>query len=61
MNSNSTIDQAITICLEDFHGTIVPIDVNTYLFVDFEYLILDIQLPSLYLFRIAGYLEKCRP
>ena len=56
INSNSIVDQAITVCLEDFHDTAVPASVNTYLVVDFEFLASDIQITSQYPSNIVGYL-----
>lgn len=55
-NSDSMVDLVITVCLEDFQDTAAPAIVNTYPLVDFESLISDIQLASLYPSRTAGNL-----
>ena len=56
INSDSIVDRAITVCLEDFHDTAAPVSVNTYSIVDFEFLALDIQIASQYPSNIIGYL-----
>jgi hypothetical protein len=48
MNSNFIVYLAIYICLEDFHDTSAPPSVKTYILVDFEFLMSDIQLTPLY-------------
>ena len=42
INSDSIVDRAIHICLEDFHDTAPPSKVNTYPLVDFVSSMLDI-------------------
>jgi hypothetical protein len=42
------MDLVIHVCLEDFHNTVTPPSVKTCILVDFEFLMLDIQLASLY-------------
>ena len=42
MNSNSIMDLVIHICLEGFHDTTYPPRVETYLLVDFKFLVSDI-------------------
>ena len=47
------MDIVINTCLEDFYDTSNPSNVKTYSFVDFESLVLDIQLASLYPYSTA--------
>ena len=56
INSYSIVDQAITICFEDFRDTAAPISVNTYPLVDFEFLASDIRFASQYPSSNARYL-----
>ena len=56
MNSDSIVDRAIYIYLEDFHDTAAPPSVKTNPLVDLESAVSDIQLASLYPSRTAGYL-----
>ncbi|KAL2534468.1 Uncharacterized protein Adt_07819 [Abeliophyllum distichum] len=56
INSDSMVDLAITVCLEDFHDIAAPPKVNTNPLVDFESLISYIQLASFYPSITAGYL-----
>jgi hypothetical protein len=48
------MDLVIHDCLVDFHNTTTPPNVKTYPLVDFESLVSDIQLVSLYLSSIYG-------
>ena len=61
MNSDSIVDLAIQVCLEDFHDTAAPPSINTNPLVDFESFESEIQLASLYPSSTAGYLVKCNP
>ena len=56
MNSDSIIDLAMQVCLEDFQDTVAPPRVKTYPLVDFESLVSDIQFVSQYPSSTAGYL-----
>ena len=56
INSDSMVDLAIQVCLEDFQDTAAPPSVNTYPLVDFESFISDIQFALVYPSRTAGYL-----
>ena len=56
MNSDSIVDLAMQVCLEDFQETTAPPKVNTYPLVDLVSLESDIQLASLYPSNTAGYL-----
>ena len=56
INSNSIVDRATTIYLEDFHDAVALASVNTYPLVDFKFLPLDIQFTSQYPSSTAGYL-----
>jgi hypothetical protein len=42
------MDLAIHVYLEDLYDIIVPLNMKTYPLVDFKYVVLDIQLASLY-------------
>jgi len=50
MSSDSIVERAIHVCLEDFQDTAVTPKVNTYLLVDFDSSEFVIQLASLYPF-----------
>ena len=56
MNSNSIVDLAMHVYLEDFQETAAPSKVNTYSLMDFKSFISDIQFASLYPSSTAGYL-----
>ena len=56
MNSDSIVDLAMQVCLEDFQDTVAPPRVKTYPLVDFESLVSDIQFASQYPSNIARYL-----
>ncbi|CAN8307660.1 unnamed protein product [Cochlearia groenlandica] len=56
INSDSTVDLAMTVCLEDFQDTAAPAMVKTYPLVDFEFLESAIQLASLYPSKTPGSL-----
>ena len=56
MNSDSIVDLAMQVCLEDFQVTVAHPKVNTYPLVDLVSLESDIQLASLYPSNTAGYL-----
>ena len=49
MNSDSIMELAIHVCLEDFQDTVMPPRVNTYPLFDFDSSESAIQLASLYL------------
>jgi len=48
MNSDSIVERAIHVCLEDFQDTAALPRVNTYPLVDFDFSESAIQLASLY-------------
>ena len=48
MNSDSIVEQAIHVCLKDFHDTAALPRVNMYPLVDFDFSESAIQLASLY-------------
>ncbi|CAL8148196.1 unnamed protein product [Prunus armeniaca] len=56
MNSDSIVDRAMHVCLEDFQDTAAPHNVNTYPLVDLVSVLSEIQLASLYPSNIGGYL-----
>ena len=56
MNSESIVDLAMQVCLEDFQDTATPPRVKTYPLVDFKSLVADIQFASQYPSSTAGYL-----
>ena len=56
MNSDSIVDLAIQVCVEDFQDTAALPRVKTYPRVDFESLVSDIQFASQYPSSTAGYL-----
>ena len=56
MNSDSIVDLAMQVCLEDFQDTTAPRRVKTYPLVDFESLVSDIQFAAQYPSSTAGYL-----
>ena len=56
INSDSIVDLAMHVCLEDFQETAALSKVKTYPLVDFESLVSDIQFASLYPSSTAGYL-----
>jgi len=47
------MDLEINFCLQVFYDTTTPPSVNTYPFIDFEFLVLYFQLASLYPSSIA--------
>ena len=55
MNSDSLVDLAMQVCLEDFQDRAIPPRVKTYPLVDFESLVSDIQFASQYPSSTAGY------
>ena len=55
MNSDSIVERAIHVCLEDFQETVVPPRVNTYPLVDFDSSESAIQFASLYSSSTDGY------
>ena len=55
MNSDSIVERAIHVCLEDFQDTAAPPRVNTYPLVDFDSSESAIQLASLYPSSTGGY------
>ena len=55
MNSDSIVERAIHVCLEDFQDNAAPPRVNTYPLVDFDSSESAIQLASLYPSSIGGY------
>ncbi|CAL5433238.1 unnamed protein product [Camellia sinensis] len=56
MNSDSIVDLAMQVCLEDFQDTAAPPRVKTYPLVDFKSLVSDIQFASQYPSSTVGYL-----
>jgi hypothetical protein len=48
INSDSIIDLVIHVCLENFYETSTPPNVKTYPLMNFEFLVWDIKLASLY-------------
>ena len=55
MNSNSIVERAIHVCLEDFQDTVAPARVNMYPLVNFDSSESAIQLASLYPSSTGGY------
>ena len=55
MNSDSIVERAIHVCLEDFQDTAAPPRVNTYPLVVFDSSESGIQLASLYPSSTGGY------
>jgi len=55
MNSDSIVERAIHVCLEDFQDTAAPSRVNTNPLVDFDFSESAIQLVSLYPSSTGGY------
>ena len=55
MNSDSIVERAIHVCLEDFQDTAAPPRANTYPLVDFDSSESAIQLASLYPSSTSGY------
>src|SRR5262249_6607117 len=47
INSDSIVDRAIHVCLEDFHETAAPPNVKTYPLVDLVSVLSEIQFASL--------------
>ena len=56
MNSDSIVERAIHVCLDDFQDIAPPPIVKTYPLVDFVSVELVIQFASLYPSRTTGYL-----
>ena len=56
MNSDSMVDHAIHICLEEFHDIVVPPKVNIYPLIDLDSKLSEIQLASLNPSIKDGYL-----
>ena len=56
MNSDSMVNHAIHVCLEDFHDIVVPPKVNIYPLVDLDSKLSEIQLASLNSSIKDGYL-----
>ena len=54
-NSDSIVDLAMQVYLEDFQETVAPPKVNTYPFMDLVSLESDIQLALLYPSNTAGF------
>jgi len=55
MNSDSIVERAIHVSLEDFQDTAAPPRVNTYSQIDFDSSESTIQLVSLYPSSTGGY------
>ena len=55
MNSDSIVERAMHVCLEDFQDTAAPPKVNMYPLVDFDSSESTIQLASLYPSSTGGY------
>lgn len=56
INSDFFMDLDIHVYLEDIQEAITPLIVKISLFMDLNFLVLDIELASLYLSNIAEYL-----
>jgi hypothetical protein len=54
INSDSIMDLAIHVYLECFNDTFIPPNMKTYPLVNFESLVSDINLASLYHFITVG-------
>jgi hypothetical protein len=61
INLDSIVDLAMQVCLKDFQETAVPLIVKINSLVDFESLILDILLASLYPSSTTRYIVYCNP